>query len=147
MDTLRAAIEDPAFAGLSDQAIADALNARRVTVRRPVSQTVVKQHSAFAGFYAEVQLAAENPSTPLETRKNAINLLGWVNDATGNMPPIDLDSPEVQSIMQKLVECGLITPPQAVGLLALADASIPWTESVGIGEVGIGSIQLARRNP
>jgi hypothetical protein len=147
MDTLRAAIEDPAFSGLSDQAIADALNARRVTVRRPVSQTVVKQHSAFSGFYAEVQLAAENPSTPLETRKHAINLLGWVNDATGNMPPIDLDSPEVQSMMQKLVECGLITAPQAVGLLALADASIPWTESVGIGEVGIGSIQLARRNP
>jgi hypothetical protein len=38
----------------------------------------------------------------------------------------------------------ITTPAQADALSAMADVSIPWTESVGIGEVGIGKISNAR---
>ena len=145
MEALIAALSDPLFAGLSDQEAADTLNSRRVTVRRPVPQTAIKQHAALSGFYATVRLASLDSSTSVEVRRHAINALAWVDDATGNMPPIDLDAEEGRALLSNLVACGLLTDSQAAALAALADNVIPWTESVGLPEIGVGLVQNARR--
>jgi hypothetical protein len=44
-----------------------------------------------------------------------------------------------------LVQAGICSQPQADSLSSLADQSIPWTESVGLPEVGVGLIVNARR--
>jgi hypothetical protein len=44
-----------------------------------------------------------------------------------------------------LVQAGIVTQQQADALSALADVSIPWTESVGLPEIGVGLVINARR--
>jgi hypothetical protein len=56
-----------------------------------------------------------------------------------------MDRESVVEMRAALVQAGICSQPQADALSALADASIPWAESVGLGEVGIGFIQAARR--
>ena len=50
-----------------------------------------------------------------------------------------------QSLFDALVAAGICSQPQADALSALADASIPWTESVGLPEIGVGLVINARR--
>jgi hypothetical protein len=78
-------------------------------------------------------------------KKLARAMMIWINDTSGTVQTIDMDLPAVVSVMGSLVSLGVITQAQADALSSLADASIPWTESVGLGEVGIGMIINARR--
>jgi hypothetical protein len=45
-----------------------------------------------------------------------------------------------------LVQAGICSQAQADALSALADHSIPWTESVGLPEIGVGLVINARRS-
>jgi hypothetical protein len=56
-----------------------------------------------------------------------------------------MDRAAVIGMRAALVEAGICSQPQADALSALADHSIPWTESVGLPEVGIGLVINARR--
>jgi hypothetical protein len=56
-----------------------------------------------------------------------------------------MDRPAVIGMRAALVSAGICSQAQADALKALADASIPWTESVGLPEVGIGLVINARR--
>lgn len=141
LQALRDEIARPEYAGLSDQAIADAVNAKRVTVRRPVPTWLVRQTAIEGGFWPALVEARDTP----ELRGLAITVLAWIDDQSGTIQTVDLDRPSVVAMRGALVSCGICTQAQSDSLASLGDASIPWTESVGLPEIGIGLIHNARR--
>ena len=143
LSALAAKIAEPQFAGLSDQALADAINALRVSVRRPVPTWLVRQSAIEGGYWPSLVEARE--STTPQLRALAITVLAWVDDQSGTIQTVDMDRPAVVGMRAALVQAGIVTQSQADAISALADQSISWTESVGLGEVGIGLIQNARR--
>ena len=143
MDALSQALAEPQFAGMSDQQIADALNARRVVVRRPVPTWLVRQYAIEQGFWPSLIEARDSGGS--QAKRLAITVLAWIDDQSGTIQTVDMDRPAVGQMLQALTLLSITTPAQADALTAMADASIPWTEAVGIEEVGIGNIQNARR--
>lgn len=143
LSALATKIAEPQYAGLSDQLLADAVNGLRVTVRRPVPTWQVRQAAIEGGYWPALVEARETGANPI--RALAITVLAWVDDQSGTIQSVDMDRPAVVQMRAMLVAAGLCSQPQADALSALADASIPWTESVGIGEVGVGNIINARR--
>lgn len=136
-------IREPQYAGLTDQVLADAVNGLRVSVRRPVPTWQVRQ-TAIEGGYWPALIEARESTTPA-VRALAITVLAWVDDQSGTIQSVDMDRAAVVGMRAALVQEGICSQPQADALSALADQSIPWTESVGLGEVGIGMIVNARR--
>jgi hypothetical protein len=143
LSALAAKLAEPQYAGLSDQLLADAINALRVTVRRPVPTWLVRQAAIEGGYWPSLVEARE--STTPAIRALAITVLAWIDDQSGTIQSVDMDRPAVIGMRAALVQAGICSQPQADALSALADASIPWTESVGLGEIGIGLIINARR--
>ena len=143
LSALATKIREPQYAGLTDQAVADAVNALRVTVRRPVPTWLVRQ-TAIEGGYWPALVEARESTTPA-IRALAITVLAWVDDQSGTIQSVDMDRPAVIGMRAALVQAGICSQAQADALSALADQSIPWTESVGLPEVGIGLIINARR--
>jgi len=143
-DVLAAEIARPEYAGLSAQQVADAVNAKTVAVRRPVPTWLVRQAAIEGGFWAAIVEARE--SSVDAVRRLAVNVLAWIDDQSGTVQTVDMDRPSVVAMRAALVSAGICTQAQADGLNALADTTIPWTESVGLPEVGIGLVNNARRN-
>lgn len=143
LNDLAAKLTEPAFVGLSDAAAADAINALRVSVRLPVPTWLVRQ-TAIEGGYWPALIDARESTTPA-IRGLAITVLAWIDDQSGVIQTVDMDRPAVVQMRQSLVAAGIVTQAQADALAALADAVIPWTESVGLPEVGVGLIINARR--
>jgi len=140
---LSAKIREPQYAGLDDQALADAVNALRVSVRLPVPTWQVRQ-TAIEGGYWPALIESRESTTPA-IRALAITVLAWIDDQSGTIQSVDMDRAAVVGMRAALVQAGICSQPQADALSSLADALIPWTESVGLGEVGIGMIVNARR--
>jgi hypothetical protein len=103
----------------------------------------VRQAAIEGGYWPALIEARETGANPL--RALAITVLAWVDDQSGTIQSVDMDRPAVVGMRAALVQAGICSQAQADALSALADASIPWTESVGLGEVGIGMIVNARR--
>jgi hypothetical protein len=143
LSALASKITEPQYRGLSDQLLADAVNALRVSVRRPVPTWQVRQTAIEGGYWPSLVEARGLGATPV--RALAITVLAWVDDQSGTIQSVDMDRPAVIGMRAALVQAGICSQTQADALSALADASIPWTESVGLGEVGIGMIINARR--
>ena len=140
---LAAKIREPQYRGLSDQLLADAVNGLRVSVRRPVPTWMVRQ-TAIEGGYWPALIEARESTTPA-VRALAITVLAWIDDQSGTIQSVDMDRPAVIGMRAALVQAGICSQPQADALSALADASIQWTESVGLPEIGVGLIINARR--
>jgi hypothetical protein len=143
LQVLAAKIREPQYAGLSDQLVADAVNGLRVSVRRPVPTWSIRQAAIEGGYWVSLLDARE--SSTAAVRALAISVLAWIDDQSGTIQTVDLDRPAVIAMRAALVSAGIVTQQQADALSALADASIPWTESVGLPEIGVGLIVNARR--
>jgi hypothetical protein len=143
LQVLAAKIREPQYAGLSDQLLADAINGLRVSVRRPVPTWSIRQAAIEGGYWVSLLDARE--SSTAAVRSLALSVLAWIDDQSGTIQTVDLDRPAVIAMRAQLVQAGIVTQTQADALSALADASIPWTESVGLPEVGVGLIINARR--
>ena len=143
LSALAAKIREPQYAGLTDQLLADAVNALRVSVRRPVPTWLVRQAAIEGGYWPALVEARETGANPI--RALAITVLAWVDDQSGTIQSVDMDRPAVIGMRVALVQAGLCSQAQADALSALADASIPWTESVGLPEIGVGLVINARR--
>lgn len=142
-DPLRDELSRPEYAGMSDQDAADRVNGKRVTVRRPVPTWVIRREAISAGYWAAIVDARESPDTAV--RRLAINVLSWIDDQSGVIQSIDMDAAPAVQIRAALVAAGLCTQQQADALGAMANAVIPWTESVGLPEVGVGLVRNARK--
>jgi hypothetical protein len=143
LSALAAKIREPQYAGLSDQMLADAINGLRVSVRRPVPTWAIRQAAIEGGYWVSLLDARE--SSTAAVRSLALSVLAWIDDQSGTIQTVDLDRPAVVAMRAALVSAGIVTQQQADALSSLADQSIPWTESVGLPEVGIGLIINARR--
>ncbi len=143
LQVLAAKIREPQYAGLSDQLLADAINGLRVSVRRPVPTWSIRQAAIEGGYWVSLLDARE--SSTAAVRSLAISVLAWIDDQSGTIQTVDLDRPAVIAMRAALVQAGIVTQQQADALSALADASIPWTESVGLPEIGVGLVINARR--
>ena len=140
---LAAKIREPQYAGLSDQLVADAINGLRVSVRRPVPTWAIRQAAIEGGYWVSLLDARE--SSTAAVRSLALSVLAWIDDQSGTIQTVDLDRPAVVAMRAALVQAGIVTQQQADALSALADVSIPWTESVGLPEIGVGLVINARR--
>ena len=143
LSALAAKIALPAYAGMSDHQIADAVNGLRVSVRRPVPTWLVRQTAIEGGYWPSLVEARE--STTPAVRALAITVLAWIDDQSGTIQSVDMDRAAVIGMRAALVQAGICSQAQADALSALADASIPWTESVGLPEIGVGFVINARR--
>jgi hypothetical protein len=129
------------YASMGDQAAADAINALTVTIRKPVDLWMVVEHSSRNGYRAKLELARTNGNHPCQ--ETAINILEYINSP--RLQTVDMDLPSTRGMVQALVQCQFATQAMANELLALADQTIKWTESVGLPEIGVGLVQNARK--
>lgn len=144
IDALATKLSEPRFAGLSDADAADAVNALRVSVRRPVETWKIRRAAIEAGYWPGIVLAAQDASSR-QRQEVAIAALAWVDDQSGVIQTVDMDRPGTALMLSAAVDVSLLTQQQADSLMALADADIPWTDHVGLPEVGIGLVINARR--
>jgi hypothetical protein len=140
-DALIDELSKPEYASLSDQAAADAINAKTVTIRKPVDLWMVVEHSSRNGYRAKLELARLNGNHPCQ--ETAINILEYINSARLNT--VDMDLADTQLMIGAMVQCQFATQAMADELLALANQTIKWTESVGLPELGVGLVRNARR--
>jgi len=143
LTALAAKIRETQYAGLSDQLVADAINGLRVSVRRQVPTWLVRQTAIEGGYWPALVQARE--STTPAVRALAITVLAWIDDQSGTIQSVDMDRPAVIGMRAALVQAGICSQTQADALSALADDSIPWAESVGLPEIGVGLVINARR--
>lgn len=143
MQHLAAEIAKPEYKNLTDQQIADAVNAKTVVVKRLVPTYLVRQKACEGFYWSDLEDACSSENVTL--KKIARSMMVWIDDKSGTIQTVDMTLPSVAKVVGGLVSFGIITQPQADALSALADASIPWTESVGLPEVGVGLIINARR--
>lgn len=144
LSALAAKIREPQYAGLTDQLLADAVNGLRVSVRRPVPTWLVRQTAIEGGYWPSLVEARE--STTPAIRALAITVLAWIDDQSGTIQSVDMDRAAVVNMRTALVQAGICSQSQADALSALADHLIPWTESVGLPEIGVGLVINARRS-
>jgi hypothetical protein len=146
LEPLATELAKPEYAGLTDQQAADAINAKTVTVRRLVETWRVKQYAIENGIWATLKLVRENIGLPNELRGLVISILDWVDDSAGKIQTVDMDLPSVQYMLGGLVTATLATQEQVNAILAMADTSIRWVDSVNIGTIGDGHIRSVRGN-
>jgi hypothetical protein len=135
-------LKKPEYLSLSDQAAADAINAKTLMVRRPISVADIKAYAIQQGFYADIDEACSDPD-PFK-RKLCKNVRAWVDDAAGKLLTIDADSSTASSMLTGLVNYKLITTLQANAIDGMAWKSIKWTDSIGLPNIEPGHVQSAR---
>ena len=133
-------LSKPEYASMSDQQAADAVNAKTVAERQPVDSGELQDQCMALGVWAKLEAAAETgkadpPASLARTMMQRLN----------QNRPIDLDTPAVQTMTANMISFGLMTQEEADTMDALADASVPWTSTNGVGEVGIGLVISCRR--
>jgi hypothetical protein len=134
-------LSKPEYASLSDQAAADAINAKKVAIRKPVELWQVEEHASRKGYRAKLERASKTEGHPCQ--EVALNILAYINSARLNT--VDMDLADTQLMIGAMVQCQFATQSMADELLALADQTIKWTESVGLPEIGVGLVQNARK--
>ncbi|NBW19057.1 MAG: hypothetical protein EBR82_64885 [Caulobacteraceae bacterium] len=134
----------PEYSGLSDQAAADAVNAKTVSVRELVPCWLVKQLAIESGYWAAIKIASQSSDVPLAVRGVALSAVDWIDDSSGKIQNVDMDSPAVMAMLSGLVAASLLTQSQSNDLRSLADQTKRWVDVVGIGTVGIGYVRNAR---
>ena len=141
-ETLIEELKKPQYQGASDQAAADLINVRTVTVKRLVPVVEVKKWSLEESLYASVKLGRE--SSDEQIKKLCISIVGWIEDASGNVFNADLSSQTAIDMMHGLVSFGIATQAQIERLKSLQWVTIKWTESVGLGTVDAQSVAKIR---
>ena len=145
MDALATELQKPEYAGLSDQAAADIINAKIVSKRELVPTWLVKQHGIENGYYAKIKIAACDSTIPVDVRGLCISVLAWIDDQAGKIQHLDMDLASTHAMMQGLIASGILTQAQASSLSQLADHDIRWVDENNIGDVGIGLVINARK--
>jgi len=128
------------YASLSDQAAADRINAKTITVRKPVDLWMVVEHSSRNGYRAKLELARTNGNHPCQ--ETAINILEYINSP--RLQTVDMDLPSTRGMVGALVQCNFATQAMADELLALANQTVRWVDNIGLGTVGDGTIKSLR---
>lgn len=136
-------LQKPEYIGKTDAECAELVNAKTLTVRKPVSAARIKRRAIELGAWSDIVIASEDASDVVR-RRAALDVVAWLNDPRTSLDDIDLDAPEVQAIVAACATQGLISV-EVLGLLQnMPNADVRWVDYLGIGEVGVGSIHNAR---
>ena len=131
----------PQYASMSDQAAADAINAKTVAVRKSVELWQVEEHASRKGYRAKLERASKTEGHPCQ--EVALNILAYINSARLNT--VDMDLADTQLMIGAMVQCQFATQAMADELLALADQTVRWVDHNGIGTLGVGLVRNARK--
>jgi hypothetical protein len=133
-------LKQPQYAGLTDQAAADTVNAKTVQIRRPVDAGRLMDAMMSLGVWQKLEAAAPPGSTdpPASTARTMMTRLNQSR-------PVDLDNQAVQSIVADCITHNLMTQAEAETLNTLGDVVIAWTAWNDVGEVGLGAVINARK--
>lgn len=141
MQALIDELKKPEYQGKTDQQAADMINAKTVTVRRPVELWQVEEHASRKGYRATLELAAKDQSN--QCQAIAINILAYINSARLNT--VNMDLPDTQNMLGAMVACGFASQQDIAELIAFGDHTIPWVDHNNLGIVGVGLIHNARK--
>jgi hypothetical protein len=128
------------YASLSDQAAADAVNTRTVTVRRLVPTANVVAHASQNSYRHKLTQAASNLSHPCNGL--AIDILAYIDSV--KIQNVDMDLPETQEMLAAMIQCGFATDQQVASLDALANRTLRWVDHVSAGTQSADSIRVVR---
>jgi hypothetical protein len=135
---LKAELALLAYAGLSDQAAADALNART----RPLEHVPAEEVSRYIleeGRWPLVEDLASDVNATANQRRAARAAVSMVRDA--RLPTVRLLRPKVQAMLDLLVAGGALAAGDKAALNALAEnkrtraEELGWTVAIGAGDV------------
>lgn len=144
-------IKKPEYAELSDQEVADSLNAPTITTVRNIPIRELAEWSSQNGIMPALFAAERDPATPAA-------LYGAIKTLLTILTPGLLDSWEVvgasgeptsgaNALMAGLLEAGLMTTEQAGELVAMATTTTSWAALYNAGQpVGDGHVASARGN-
>lgn len=135
-------IQQPAYAGMSDDEIVDALNAVSASTRRAVSLSALLATAALNGSYAAVKAAAESEASPAQVRGVCASVLVLLS---GVFQEINLDDARVQASLSALAQAGVLSAAQMAEIDALADVpGVARWQALGLAAaVTVEDIQAA----
>ena len=111
------AIASQLLAAAEDQRCAERINAIAPPKRELVAADDLQYFAAINGIWARLRLAIESATTPDLIKGVCFTFVDWVDAGR----PIDLDHPQVATMLGALVQSGLVTAEQQTGLMALAN--------------------------
>ena len=128
------------YASLSDQAAADAINAKTVTVRVLVDLWQIEEYARRNGIRQALKRAEGNAQHPCQGI--AIDILAYITSP--RTKKLDVDLAETQAMFEAMVSCGFATQDQVGEMMALANETKRWVELNGVGNQSADSIRVAR---
>jgi hypothetical protein len=134
-------LKQPQYAGLTDQQAADAVNAKTVQQSAPVPAQQIRLTLASRGKLAAIKRIGDNTAAP-EPPYDACATLMALLEADDT---IDIQNAAVSAASAILIQHNLLTQADADAIAALAVKTVPWVDTVDIGEVGIGYVYNARK--
>ena len=128
------------YASLSDQAAADAINAKTVTVRILVDLWQIEEYARRNGIRQALRRAEGNAQHPCQGI--AIDILAYITSP--RTEKLDVDLAETQAMFGAMVSCGFATEANVGEMMALADQTVRWVDHYGASNQSADSIRVAR---
>ena len=140
MQALLDELRKPEYASLSDQAAADAINAKTVAVRVLVDLWQIEEYARRNGIRQSLKRAEGNAQHPCQGI--AIDILAYITSP--RTEKLDVDLAETQAMFGAMVSCGFATQAQVGEMMALANETKRWVDLNGVGNQSADSIRVAR---
>jgi hypothetical protein len=134
-------LSKPQYVGLTDQAAADAVNAKTVSVEQTVAIHKLKEYAILNGIWPKLKAGQAN-SNPVVAAL-CVSVLDWVDDP--RISTLDVNKPEVQAMLDGLVSAGIMSSSNKADVVAMGSHTASWTSQNGLPEVGIGLVINARK--
>ncbi len=141
MSILSDELSKPQYVGLTDQAAADAVNAKTVSVEQTVAIHKLKEYAILNGIWPKLKAGQAN-SNPVVAAL-CVSVLDWVDDP--RISTLDVNKPEVQAMLDGLVSAGIMSSSNKADVVAMGSHTASWTSQNGLPEVGIGLVINARK--
>ena len=140
MQTLLDELRKPEYASLSDQAAADAINAKTVVIRVLVDLWQIEEYARRNGIRQALKRAENNPQH--DCQGIAIDILAYITSP--RTKKLDVDLAETQEMFGAMVSCGFATQAQVGEMMALANETKRWVDLNEVGNQSADSIRVAR---
>jgi hypothetical protein len=134
-------LSKPQYVGLTDQAAADAVNAKTVTVQQTVAIHKLKEYAIINGIWPKLKAGQANANPVVAAL--CVSVLDWVDDP--RISTLDVNKPEVQAMLDGLVSAGIMSASNKADVVAMGSKVVSWVSQNGLPEVGIGLVQNARK--
>lgn len=139
--TLRDELQKPEYKNLTDQEVADLLNAKNQPRTQPALCRDVKRVAIVAGYWSKLVIASEpSATTPVQVRALCISALEWIKSED----TIDFELPAVRGLLSGLVATEMINPEQAKELVSLGQTHVSIASELGYSELGAGDVGANR---